>query len=202
MQKEYGGGSSDGFVTHFNDDGSLYAATYYGGTGERPGAGSDNPDLQRIDRVDCGVIRAPGDGLELCPYCAAGSAASIPLVVTGPYNVPASVRVAAGFQTPLNLGEVSLPTPGTISSGDPTTVVLSPDNTKKGSKSVTIPANGQQVWVQGLRTGGNVALTISVPGEPDVSIPVQFIKPEANVYYGNGTLEPLEIAVGEGRQYR
>jgi hypothetical protein len=38
LQQKYGGGPDDGFLMHFDDDGSVYEATYFGGSGAETGS--------------------------------------------------------------------------------------------------------------------------------------------------------------------
>ena len=124
--------------------------------------------------------------------------ASLPVIVTGSYNPPATLSVAAGFDAPLFLYNQSVgASPVTVTSENPSRLVVSLDPSKKGGKSVQFPQPyGSAIWVQGLAAGSDVPLTISVPGEPDVTTMVHFTSPVVALQYSNGIEQALQLSVG------
>jgi hypothetical protein len=95
------------------------------------------------------------------------------LAVTVLPNPPPSVSVynnvlAKNFQTQLTFNGYTGNPPLTVTSSDPSKVLLSTDTTKRGSRTVT-STNGQPVFAQTLASSGSVTIKVSSPKYPDAS---------------------------------
>jgi hypothetical protein len=124
---------------------------------------------------------------------------AIHIVVTGLYSPPSTFSVASGFEAAFYMPAATSTLPwkaATITSGDPASVVVSLDSTKKGSRSVTLAANTGGVWVQALAESGDVPLTISVPGEPNLTTMVHITTAITVLQYGTGTGQSLQLPLG------
>ena len=108
---------------------------------------------------------------------------SIAVTVISPISQPVPFAVPMGFQRFTGFGFSSqAPTgasfPLTVTSGDPTRVVVSADPTLPGQASATQSAtSGAEFCIQALGSGGTVPLTISAPGLDPVTASVQLSAP-------------------------
>jgi len=105
-----------------------------------------------------------------------GSTASPSLVLTGLPVLP------AGFQGTLSAGLQGSTATGTLTSSDPSRLVLSLDPTQPGSGSVTLTGEAA-VSVQALAGNGDVTLTLNEPGYAPMATTVHLTTP---MLYGSG----------------
>src|SRR5262249_14404857 len=103
------------------------------------------------------------------------------------YTVPAGFQ----FSPYLNFGIPANKVPITITSGDPASLVVAPDQNTPGSASVVVnysTASGGAAF-QALAPGAQVPITISAPGFPPFSTTIRTDNPVATFRFGsnNGT---------------
>ncbi len=148
---------------------------------------------------------APGQtDLTLTADALGAAATAVTHVTVGsPIRVSSRLTIPQGFQ----LGAVSpginlppsVPSTITVTSADPSRVAVSSDPKQAGGASVSISANLQTVvYVQALDNSGDVILTSSLPGSPDVTTTVHLTPPVATLS-GNGIIGPPTV-VGVGQK--
>jgi hypothetical protein len=146
------------------------------------------------------TLRITGSGSDLLATpLSAGSAdlvftadiaapASLHFVINAPrLSVAAPAPIAAGFQTSLNvriIGRVPSATAVTVRSGDPDRLVISRDIRQAGSEEVSFVNSSfstERVFLQALKSDGDVPLTISSEGFDDVTVLVRLMEPALSI---------------------
>jgi hypothetical protein len=176
LQASYGGGPDDGFLLDFDQDESLYAATYFGGSGSDRILGvtaandftvwiagqTTSRDLP-LQTATQSAIDGPSDS-----FAARISAA----LISGSRAIGAKGLRGFGGVT-VGLLNGTLDATVTIISKDPASVRLAPDTGSPSQASLALPANPdfssnfRRYYVDCQVETGGADLTISAPGYPD-----------------------------------
>src|SRR5579864_2902639 len=171
LQPHYGGGPDDGFLVHFADDGSIFEATYYGGSGSDrvlgvtavSSAGSTvwlagrttSPNLPLVNAAQTS-LRGGSDGF--------AAEVSANVINAGPFTGGKDLRAGVGFyfgnEQPGNAPNF------TITSSNPSVIEIAADSTSPGRASITIAPqqNFAAYYADCLTDTGGADLTISASG--------------------------------------
>ncbi len=173
VQSQYGGGPDDGFLLHLQSDRTIYAATYYGGSGSDRVYGltvgndlsawlagqTTSRDLP-LQKASQSALLGGSDGF----------LAQISAPLFGVYRLIGS----KGFRgtTSLNLGMQNGDTSSsvTVTSSDPASVLVAPDRTSIAQAQATLSPTGYYVsssrlfFIDCLVSRGGADLTFSAPG--------------------------------------
>jgi hypothetical protein len=173
IQSQYGGGSEDGFLLHLQADRSIYAATYYGGSGsDRVYGLTTSPDLTvwLAGQTTSGDLPQKKASQPALSGGSDGFLAQVSAPLLGVFRVIG----ARGFRSSVSLyigmldGDSSSPV--TITSSDPTSVLVAPDVTSSAQAAVTVPPgtvyapNYRVYYVDCQVARGGADLTFSAPG--------------------------------------
>jgi hypothetical protein len=173
LQARYGGGTDDGFLVHFDDDGSIHEATFYGGSGSDQVLGvtaqwntgatvwlagrTTSPNLPLVNAAQTS-LRGSSDGFV--------AEVSADLINAAPFTGGKDLRGSAGFY----FGNAQLASAAsfTITSSNPSVVQVAADWTSSGRESVTVASqpNFTTYYADCLTDTGGANLTISGSDTP------------------------------------
>ena len=179
FQSTYGGGPDDGFLVHFDPDGTVQQATYFGGSQSdrilNVVAGNDltawiagqttSPDLP-LQNPAQGVLKGSSDGF------IAGLSTNV--IQTSDAIGGKDMRVAVSIYS--GNGPTASSAQLTVTSSDPSKVLLAANLSDPGQSSIqtllvgpyrTIFGSAQSVYMDCLDSQGGADLTFSAPGYPD-----------------------------------
>ena len=204
LQPNYGGGPDDGVLLHFDLDGSLYEATYFGGSGSDRiygvyangdltvwlGGQTTSSDLP-VAGAGAGTLTGPSDGF----------VARIGAGLLGAYRCSGANHLRAGCSVEVGALNGSSAAPVTIVSSDPSSVLVAPDMASAAQASTTVvplPYYNADYRYFGLDCqvdSGGADLTISAPGYPSRTLHVNCYPVQAVVQAEKGTYQNAQGAV-------
>jgi hypothetical protein len=197
VQSTYGGGADDGFMLHFDSDGSLIESTFFGGSGSDrilsvnggPGAfqatlggQTNSPDLP----VKVAQQTQLAGGMD-------GFTASITAQLIGTSHVTGS----AGFRAYSNLNVPALSTAVnfTFTTSDPASVLVAATSTGAAAPSVTLTNAAATAvftyYVDCLANGVSADITVSATGFPSKVAHVDCVKPSLSL----NSFNPLRVSL-------
>jgi hypothetical protein len=175
VQTKYGGDPDDGFLVHFDIDGSLRQATYFGGSGSDHILGltavggptvwlagqTTSPNLP-LQNPTQSTLSGPSDGFF--------AKISDNLIDLSPFSGAKDARIEVSFGVDFAF---SGGTPAfTITSSDPTQVQVAVNSGDTGQGSVQLSNGSYYFYVDCLTDNGGAVLTIAGPGYVTRTVPV------------------------------
>lgn len=180
LQSKYGGGPDDGFLVHFDDDGSIYQSTFFGGSGSDRVLGlagdssgayygsytgptvwlsgvTTSPDFPQKNASQTS-LRGSSDGFV--------AEVTADLFSLAPFTGGKDLR--SGLQLYYGNPALARATVFTITSSDPSMVQVSASQTGAGQTSIQfMPQPGStQVYADCLTDSGSTKLTATAAGYP------------------------------------
>src|SRR5271157_1646968 len=204
VQPTYGGGPDDGFLLHFDGDGSLFEATYFGGSGSDRiyglyansdftvwlGGQTTSSDLPVLG-AGAATLTGPSDGF----------LARIGAGLLGAYPCSGANHLRASCQVEVGALNGSSAAPLTITSTDPSSVLVAPDATSASQASTTVTpqpdyyADYRPFAVDCQVDSGGADLTISAPGYASRTLHVNCYPVQVLVQAYSGTYQNAQGTV-------
>jgi hypothetical protein len=208
LQSKFGGGPDDGFLVHFDDDGSVYEATYFGGSGSDQILGvtgasiaglygpfgptvwvvgttsSPNLPLQNATQSSLSgtsngfVAEITADVFSIAPFIGGKDLRSRVTIIPGNQQLVGSTTF-------------------TISSSDASMVQVAADTVSPGESSA-VNSGSATFYADCLTDSGSADLTISAPGYGSKTITATCLPPAilVSVQLPSGTPGPLQTNIG------
>jgi hypothetical protein len=123
------------------------------------------------------------------------ASASATVTVRSPLAAGSEMSIPKGFQTTISTGVSGQVPDGvsiTLTSQDPSKLVLSRDRTQPGSDKVVLPSGTAGVYGQALASSGDARVTISVPGLTPITETIHLTPP---MVFCRDCSTPLELGV-------
>ncbi|HLK17413.1 MAG TPA: hypothetical protein VKT81_00615 [Bryobacteraceae bacterium] len=214
LQPKYGGGAGDGFLVHFDDDGSIYQATYFGGSGSDHVLGLTSNYYPNFNSYYgpavwlTGTTSSPDLPLKNAEQATlSGSANGFVAEITADIFNIAPFTLAKDLSSPVNLypGGLSLSAgiAFTAESSNPSIVPVSANASSAGAASATFYVNNNSgaatFYADCLADTGGATLTISAPGYKTKSVVVHCLTPAISIQSVNGS--PLQTNVAAPPSY-
>jgi hypothetical protein len=172
LQPKYGGGPDDGFLVHFDDDGSIYEATVFGGSGSDRVLGL-TPAYAGPTVWLVGETTSPNLPLQNASQTSlrGNSNGFVAEVTTNLFSV-APFKGGKDLRSPVQIfygnPDLAGATAFTITSSDPSKVQVATDQSSPGRTSVALvpPANNTSAlaYADCLTDSGGADLTVTAPG--------------------------------------
>ena len=131
------------------------------------------------------------------------ASSQLTVTVDPPIAVSQTVAVPYGFQTFVNLSVATPPNPNfslTVTSQDPSRILISIDPSEPGSSSLSLPytlAGGRGFYVQALSASGDVPVTIAIPELDAISTTIHLSSPTLSLASSAILIDSLSLAVGQ-----
>ena len=182
LQPRYGGGPDDGFLVHYDPEGSVYQATFFGGSGSdhilnlTPGAAFEVSLGGQTTSPDFPLLNATQTGL------LGGSDGFVSMIGAQLVDAP-HVTGSAGFRAyaHLTVPVASPPTVFTLTTSNPSAVLLASVITDTASASITTAApwtaNLPYYYVDCQANGVSADISITAPGFPSKTSHVDCVVP-------------------------
>jgi hypothetical protein len=208
LQSKYGGGIDDGFLVHFDDDGSIYEATYFGGSGSDHVlglTGSYYPNLNMYYGPAVwltGTTSSPNLPLMNATQTnLLGSSNGFVAEITADIFNISPFTLAKDLRATVNIYPGDLPlsaaTAYTVTSSDPSIVPVTADPFAVGGASATFFAyhtyNIATFYADCLADSGGANLTISAPSYKTKTVAVNCLPAAISIQSPNGP--PLQTNV-------
>lgn len=167
LQPVFAGGGEDAFLAHLDSSGSPIHVTYFGGSGSDRALGAS------VDSVGSVWIAGRTDSPDLplkAPFqdSIAGGTDAFIVKISTPILIVPNVTIGKDLQVQLGVAFGIPPSTDadfavTISTSDPSRLLVSKNANEQGSESITLSA-GALFFLQALDSAGTVQYTVSAPG--------------------------------------
>src|SRR5579871_4461757 len=197
LQPKYGGGPDDGFLVHFDDDGSIYEATYFGGSGSdqilgvTTGAYSAAPTVWLTGTTSSPDLPLKNPSQSTLIGNSDGFTAEVTanlIAISSPIAGGKDLREEASFS--FGNPQLGATTTFKITSSDPSKVPVAADATSPGTASIELQPTGPNYgnfYLDCLTDSGGATLTISAPVYGSKSVPVTCYPETIEVSWYNPT---------------
>jgi hypothetical protein len=188
VQPIFGGGPDDGFLLHYDPDGSIHESTFFGGSGSDRILRVNSTSMFRVTLTG---QTASADFPLIAPTQTELRGASdgfIAALSTNLINAP-HVTGSGGLRSLATL--VSPAGSFTLSSSDPASVLLSAGSFDSGSASIALslpdgPPRFSNYYVDCLSNGVNADILVTAPGFASKTAHIDCVSPSATAAVGGG----------------
>ncbi|HXS93824.1 MAG TPA: hypothetical protein VN736_04410 [Candidatus Limnocylindrales bacterium] len=124
------------------------------------------------------------------------------VIVSSLSGLNPTYSVPAGFQRAIQLSYLPLDPKQTvtITTQDPSSVLLSTTTSQAGAASISYNASGsfvQNFYVQAIASSGDVPVTVAAPGEAPVNVNIHIVAPALTFPYAASLPQPITLALGQ-----